>query len=108
MAETKIIYHMDEEETPYLVKLPVAPERVTLADFRCAQQPAACTPANSSSSPWTKDFRSVGRRACAQVRAVGTCPARQGRIQGCDLGGVCAPWCVCLTCLSPSMGAPGP
>ncbi|KAF5919366.1 hypothetical protein HPG69_006118 [Diceros bicornis minor] len=34
MAETKIIYHMDEEETPYLVKLPVAPERVTLADFK--------------------------------------------------------------------------
>uniref|UniRef100_A0A8C7AK27 Dishevelled segment polarity protein 1 n=1 Tax=Neovison vison TaxID=452646 RepID=A0A8C7AK27_NEOVI len=32
--ETKIIYHMDEEETPYLVKLPVAPERVTLADFK--------------------------------------------------------------------------
>lgn len=41
MAETKIIYHMDEEETPYLVKLPVAPERVTLADFKnIAQQPA--------------------------------------------------------------------
>ncbi|XP_077007722.1 segment polarity protein dishevelled homolog DVL-1 isoform X2 [Tamandua tetradactyla] len=34
MAETKIIYHLDEEETPYLVKLPVAPERVTLADFK--------------------------------------------------------------------------
>ncbi|XP_028921835.1 segment polarity protein dishevelled homolog DVL-1 isoform X2 [Ornithorhynchus anatinus] len=34
MAETKIIYHIDEEETPYLVKLPVTPERVTLADFK--------------------------------------------------------------------------
>ncbi|XP_070615297.1 segment polarity protein dishevelled homolog DVL-1 isoform X2 [Erythrolamprus reginae] len=34
MAETKIIYHIDEEETPYLVKLPVCPEKVTLADFK--------------------------------------------------------------------------
>ncbi|KAG9260481.1 hypothetical protein AMEX_G26746 [Astyanax mexicanus] len=34
MAETKIIYHIDEEETPYLVKLPVAPDKVTLADFK--------------------------------------------------------------------------
>ncbi|XP_029434209.1 segment polarity protein dishevelled homolog DVL-1 isoform X3 [Rhinatrema bivittatum] len=34
MAETKIIYHIDEEETPYLVKLPVAPEKVTLAHFK--------------------------------------------------------------------------
>uniref|UniRef100_A0A672STQ6 Segment polarity protein dishevelled homolog DVL-1-like n=1 Tax=Sinocyclocheilus grahami TaxID=75366 RepID=A0A672STQ6_SINGR len=34
MAETKIIYHIDEEETPYLVKLSVAPEKVTLADLK--------------------------------------------------------------------------
>uniref|UniRef100_A0A8C5D5W2 Dishevelled n=1 Tax=Gouania willdenowi TaxID=441366 RepID=A0A8C5D5W2_GOUWI len=34
MAETKIIYHIDEEETPYLVKLCVSPEKVTLADFK--------------------------------------------------------------------------
>uniref|UniRef100_A0A671TAI2 Segment polarity protein dishevelled homolog DVL-1-like n=1 Tax=Sinocyclocheilus anshuiensis TaxID=1608454 RepID=A0A671TAI2_9TELE len=34
MAETKIIYHIDEEETPYLVKLMVSPEKVTLADFK--------------------------------------------------------------------------
>ncbi|KAE8592974.1 hypothetical protein XENTR_v10018934 [Xenopus tropicalis] len=34
MAETRIIYHIDEEETPYLVKLPVPPEKVTLADFK--------------------------------------------------------------------------
>ncbi|XP_020492164.1 segment polarity protein dishevelled homolog DVL-1 isoform X2 [Labrus bergylta] len=34
MAETKIIYHIDEEETPYLVKLCVPPEKVTLADFK--------------------------------------------------------------------------
>uniref|UniRef100_H3D4S3 Dishevelled segment polarity protein 1a n=1 Tax=Tetraodon nigroviridis TaxID=99883 RepID=H3D4S3_TETNG len=34
MAETKIIYHIDEEETPYLVKLSISPEKVTLADFK--------------------------------------------------------------------------
>ncbi|XP_041130481.1 segment polarity protein dishevelled homolog DVL-1 [Polyodon spathula] len=34
MAETKIIYHIEEEETPYLVKLTVSPEKVTLADFK--------------------------------------------------------------------------
>ncbi|KAM6977189.1 segment polarity protein dishevelled homolog DVL-1-like isoform 2-T2 [Aplochiton taeniatus] len=34
MAETKIIYHIDEEETPYLVKISVSPEKVTLADFK--------------------------------------------------------------------------
>ncbi|XP_063737641.1 segment polarity protein dishevelled homolog DVL-1-like isoform X2 [Eleginops maclovinus] len=34
MAETKIIYHIDEEETPYLVKLSVSPDKVTLADFK--------------------------------------------------------------------------
>ncbi|XP_014279981.1 segment polarity protein dishevelled homolog DVL-3 isoform X3 [Halyomorpha halys] len=34
MDETKVIYHIDDEETPYLVKLPIAPEKVTLADFK--------------------------------------------------------------------------
>lgn len=34
MEETKIIYHIDDEATPYLVKLPIAPERVTLCDFK--------------------------------------------------------------------------
>ncbi|XP_008215912.1 segment polarity protein dishevelled homolog DVL-3 isoform X2 [Nasonia vitripennis] len=34
MEETKIIYHIDDEETPYLVKLNISPERVTLADFK--------------------------------------------------------------------------
>ncbi|XP_060794358.1 segment polarity protein dishevelled homolog DVL-1 [Neoarius graeffei] len=34
MAETKIIYHIDEEETPYLVKLAVSPDKVTLSDFK--------------------------------------------------------------------------
>ncbi|XKL60120.1 hypothetical protein PGB90_001136 [Kerria lacca] len=31
---TKIIYHVDDEETPYLVKLPISPDKVTLADFK--------------------------------------------------------------------------
>nr|XP_033813424.1 segment polarity protein dishevelled homolog DVL-3 isoform X2 [Geotrypetes seraphini] len=34
MAETKIIYHLDEQETPYLVKLPLAADRVTLGHFK--------------------------------------------------------------------------
>jgi hypothetical protein len=32
--ETKVIYHIDDEDTPYLVKLPVGPDKVTLADFK--------------------------------------------------------------------------
>jgi len=32
--ETKVIYHIDDEDTPYLVKLAVGPDRVTLADFK--------------------------------------------------------------------------
>jgi len=34
MAETKIIYHLDEQETPYLIKIPIPAESVTLADFK--------------------------------------------------------------------------
>lgn len=34
MAETKIIYHIDEEETPYLVKIPIPSEEITLQDFK--------------------------------------------------------------------------
>ncbi|XP_026143768.1 segment polarity protein dishevelled homolog DVL-3-like [Carassius auratus] len=34
MAETKIIYHLDEQETPYLIKLHIPAEDVTLADFK--------------------------------------------------------------------------
>ena len=33
-TETKVIYHIDDEDTPYLVKLPVAPDKVTLGDFK--------------------------------------------------------------------------
>lgn len=34
MEETRVIYHVDDEETPYLVKLPISPDKVTLADFK--------------------------------------------------------------------------
>ncbi|XP_066153828.1 segment polarity protein dishevelled homolog DVL-3 isoform X1 [Euwallacea fornicatus] len=34
MEETKVIYHIDDEETPYLVKIPISPDKVTLADFK--------------------------------------------------------------------------
>uniref|UniRef100_A0A8C6T4P2 Dishevelled segment polarity protein 3a n=1 Tax=Neogobius melanostomus TaxID=47308 RepID=A0A8C6T4P2_9GOBI len=34
MGETKIIYHLDDQETPYLVKVSVPADRVTLADFK--------------------------------------------------------------------------
>ncbi|XP_023342187.1 segment polarity protein dishevelled homolog DVL-3 [Eurytemora carolleeae] len=34
VEETKVIYHIDDEDTPYLVKLPVGPDKVTLADFK--------------------------------------------------------------------------
>ncbi|XP_070490702.1 segment polarity protein dishevelled isoform X2 [Chironomus tepperi] len=32
--ETKIIYHIDEETTPYLVKIPLPPSQVKLRDFK--------------------------------------------------------------------------
>lgn len=34
MEETKVIYYIDDEETPYLVKIPISPEKVTLIDFK--------------------------------------------------------------------------
>ncbi|XP_074624978.1 segment polarity protein dishevelled homolog DVL-3-like isoform X1 [Acropora palmata] len=34
MEETKVIYHIDDEDTPYLVKLPKSPTDVTLSDFK--------------------------------------------------------------------------
>ena len=36
MEETKIIYHIDDEDTPYLIKLPIPSDRVTLGDFKNA------------------------------------------------------------------------
>lgn len=34
MEETKVIYYVDDEETPYLMKIPTSPGSVTLADFK--------------------------------------------------------------------------
>ena len=36
MEETKIIYHIDDEDTPYLIKLPIPADRVNLGDFKNA------------------------------------------------------------------------
>ncbi|BFZ23257.1 hypothetical protein BsWGS_26292 [Bradybaena similaris] len=36
MGETRIIYHIDDEDTPYLIKLPIPADRVTLGDFKNA------------------------------------------------------------------------
>uniref|UniRef100_A0AAU7EBI6 Dishevelled protein n=1 Tax=Terebratalia transversa TaxID=34513 RepID=A0AAU7EBI6_TERTR len=36
MEETKIIYHIDDEDTPYLIKLPIPSDKVTLGDFKNA------------------------------------------------------------------------
>lgn len=33
-SETKIIYHIDDEETPYLVKVAVPHSQITLHDFK--------------------------------------------------------------------------
>ncbi|KHJ48486.1 DIX domain protein [Trichuris suis] len=34
--ETKVIYHIDDEPTPYLIKIPLANEDVTLGHFKGA------------------------------------------------------------------------
>lgn len=34
MDETKVIYHIDDEETPYLVKIPISLDKITLVDFK--------------------------------------------------------------------------
>lgn len=34
--ETRIVYHVDDEETPYLVKLPIPHNEITLNDFKTA------------------------------------------------------------------------
>jgi len=36
MAETKIIYHLDDQDTPYLIKLPIGSDKVTLFDLKNA------------------------------------------------------------------------
>lgn len=32
--ETRVIYHLEDQETPYLIRIGVPPQRVTLADFK--------------------------------------------------------------------------
>ena len=36
MEETKVIYHIDDEDTPYLIKLPIPADQVTLGDLKTA------------------------------------------------------------------------
>jgi len=36
MDETKILYHVNDEETPYLVKLPISSDTVSLTDLKNA------------------------------------------------------------------------
>lgn len=80
MAETKIIYHMDEEETPYLVKLPVAPERVTLADFKNVLSNRPVHAYKFFFKSMDQDFGSVGHGACANLaRARGSHLPARGR-----------------------------
>lgn len=67
MAETKIIYHMDEEETPYLVKLPVAPERVTLADFKNVLSNRPVHAYKFFFKSMDQDFGSVAAPVCARA-----------------------------------------
>ena len=32
--ETKVIYYIDEEDTPYMMKIAASPDNVTLKDFK--------------------------------------------------------------------------
>lgn len=36
MGETKVIYHLEEQETPYLVKISAPADSVTLSDLKHA------------------------------------------------------------------------
>lgn len=93
MAETKIIYHMDEEETPYLVKLPVAPERVTLADFKNVLSNRPVHAYKFFFKSMDQDFGSVGRAAWAGVLALSrACAVTAGGAprRGHGLAPVCA------------------
>lgn len=78
MAETKIIYHMDEEETPYLVKLPVAPERVTLADFKNVLSNRPVHAYKFFFKSMDQDFGSVGRGPACGRRVGTSAPASWG------------------------------
>ena len=34
MEETKVIYYIDDEDTPYMMKIMESPSKVTLKDFK--------------------------------------------------------------------------
>lgn len=36
MEETKVIYHIDDQETPYLIKIPKLADQITLLDLKNA------------------------------------------------------------------------
>jgi len=36
MEETKVIYHLNDEDTPYLIKLPISADKITLGDLKNA------------------------------------------------------------------------
>lgn len=40
--ETKVIYHIDDEETPYMIRLPVGSDQVCLGDFKIALKHPNC------------------------------------------------------------------
>lgn len=83
---------MDEEETPYLVKLPVAPERVTLADFKNVLSNRPVHAYKFFFKSMDQDFGSVGRAAWAGVLALSR--ARAVAARGPPRGHKLAPVCV--------------
>lgn len=42
MDETKVIYYIDDEQTPYLVKIPLSSAQVTLRDFKTVLNKQSC------------------------------------------------------------------
>ncbi|XP_031640347.1 segment polarity protein dishevelled isoform X3 [Contarinia nasturtii] len=42
MEETKVIYYIDDEQTPYLVKIPLSTSQVTLRDFKMVLNKQSC------------------------------------------------------------------
>lgn len=68
VGETKVIYHLDEEETPYLVKIPVPAERITLGDFKSVlQRPAG---AKYFFKSMDQDFGKDGQISELELRTV--------------------------------------
>ncbi|KAJ7995121.1 hypothetical protein DPEC_G00241280 [Dallia pectoralis] len=95
MGETKIIYHLDEQETPYLVKLPIAADMVTLADFKNVLNKPNCTFFFKSMDD---DFGVVkeeisddsAKLPCFNGRVVSWLVSADGSPGGSDGGSVCA------------------